>query len=165
MGDLQPQPRVWRLILGFVTAPWPMAMLYAWWAASLDGRISVAKLALYFAGASGVAYLPILLLGLPMHFALRRRLRPRLVWMVLCGVIISVVAMLAVMFIVQHGAHLDLNLVSVKVSSPSAGGLTSDWITLLIGFIPIASLGAIGGLTFWLAAICGDGRLKPTARA
>jgi hypothetical protein len=169
MGEMRPQPRVWRLILGFVAAPWPLAALYAWWAAAVAVNGATTSVAAYFAATCLVAYVPIMLMGLPLHFSLRHRLRPRLVWMALCGAGIALFGGLVLILLILFGPHLNLGTVAVRVDLPPGGGPSGSGSQLFavvaalfaIGFF--SGLGALGGLVFWLLVVWGDRRLASAA--
>jgi hypothetical protein len=172
MVEARPQPRVWRLILAFFAAPWPIAAVYAWWAASLGGKFSVPTAEGYFVISSLVAYLPILLLGVPLHFILRHRTKPRLAWMALSGAIIAVAMSLVLVPFVMHRASLTAGPVAVQVDLPPGGGGGASIGSPIAGFVMaifsislVGGLGGIGGFTFWLVAVFGDRRLNPAMQS
>src|SRR5262245_36854526 len=87
-SKVMPQPKPWRVALGFLVAPLVPAALWAlagvWRGLSLAAYVpSVILIALY--GAYPVA----VLLGVPAYFLLRCQLRPRLITIALAGGLIA----------------------------------------------------------------------------
>ena len=167
MGEMRPQPRVWRLILGFVAAPWPTAALYAWWAQVVAAKGSTLSILTCFAVTSLVAYVPILLFGLPLHFGLRHRLRPRLAWMALCGAGIALASGLLFILLILFGGHLGAITVRLDLppgsDAPPRAAQPFQFLAALFGVGFFGGLGALGGLVFWLVVVWGDRRLAPPA--
>ncbi len=167
MGEMRPQPRVWRLVLGFVAAPWPLAALYAWWAQAVAVKGSTTSVLTYFAATSLVAYVPVLLFGLPLHFGLRHHLRPRLAWMALFGAGIALVGGLLFILLILLGGHAGG--ITVRLDLPPGSGAPTraaqpfPFLAALVAVGFFGALGALSGFVFWLVVVCGDRRLASLA--
>jgi hypothetical protein len=106
-----------------------------------------------------VAYGAVALIGVPVFFLLRWRVRPRLATLAAAGGLIALVPWFVV--------------VPPFGTSPASYAAVGDCVTVIDGArtwcghllnLKLAAfmfaLGALGGLTFWLAAVWGDDRLR-----
>lgn len=141
--EIKPTPRFWRVALGFVLAPLVPAMLFG----LLDpGLIGLAAM---------LAYPSAILFGLPAYIVLRRLLRPRLLAIAVVGGLVAI-APFVVLTIFPSAIEASSNdCVSVKAGHTTLCG-TVESVKMMLLIFP---LGALGGLVFWLCAVCGDTRL------
>jgi hypothetical protein len=132
-----------RIAKAFLIAPMFGSIVLAGWydpAKGLDWLIDLFGMALFAAAA---AYSIALVVGVPAYLVLRRRLRPRLGYVVISGGLVAA-APLAL-----FGA-IDV----LKTPKPS---LTWAEVIEFVGSIgPIFAAGAVTGLVFWLVAVWRD---------
>jgi hypothetical protein len=117
----------------FVAAPLIGAVVLGMLSAVMgdDPRVGVLEV---FGGAV-VGYLIALFLGIPAYFILRRRIRPRLIYVALVGALIASAPIVVVSLALGQGPP---DLAEFQVAG--------------LAFLS----GAAGGLTFWLIAVRGD---------
>ena len=156
----RPRPKLWRLVLGFLLAPLVPA---AAWAFALSGlsfdwtSIMGAAAFLYFVAVP--AYATAALIGVPVYLLLRRRLRPRLATVAALGGLIALAPWL-VLYLVSGPLPVDYARIGSCITVVDGVRTWCGYLEYvkLFGFLFL--LGALGGLTFWLAAIWRDDRLN-----
>jgi len=153
-----PQPKSWRVAVGFLVAPLVPAALWLLpglaFGASIAGYSSFVIVVTVYA-----AYPAVILLGVPIFFALRRRIRPRLMPILFVGGLIAAAPWSVLLLLLPNpqdawigGCH---TVVDAKTTLCGyAEGL--KFIGLVFG------LGAIGGAAFWICVVWRDARLDST---
>jgi hypothetical protein len=163
-GSLQgpPQPKLWRVALGFLMAPLAPAALWLlpglWHGTPLASLRSLVMLVAMVGG-----YPAVVLLGVPAYFLLRRRLRPRLITVALAGGLIAAAPWAAWLPLLPNPSDAwDSRCHRVIDGHTTLCGYVEDmqFIALVFG------LGVIGGIAFWICAIWRDANLvgSPAAR-
>ena len=150
-----PQPKSWRVALGFLVAPLVPAALWL-----LPGLASGASIASYGSFVIVVtvyaAYPATLVLGLPTYFALRRRIRPRLMLILPVAGLIAAAPWPVLLLLLPkpRDAWIGSCHTVVEGTTTLCGYLEGlKFIALVFG------LGAIGGAAFWLCVVWRDPRL------
>jgi hypothetical protein len=150
-----PQPKPWRLALGFLVAPLVPAALWLmpglWHGTSITSFGSQVMLVVIYG-----PYPATVLLGLPAYFMLRRRLSPRLITVALAGGLIAAAPWSMLMPLLPNPSDAWIESCHTVI----AGHTT--WCGYLEGMKFVAlvfGLGVIGGLAFWVCAIWRDARL------
>jgi hypothetical protein len=139
---LLPQPKAWRIILGFVLSPLiPAVFLVA------PTFPALGLVMLY-------VYPPTILLGVPTYFLLRHRVRPRIWILMLAGGIIAAAPWAAYLLYVEGPTNGSIGTLfsdcqNVIDHKTTWCGLNST----LEFFAMLFELGAAGGLIFWLCLV------------
>ena len=136
-----PDPKAWRLLLGFLLAPVLPSIFYA---LLLKGDLSLLGLVLVIGG-----YVPTILIGLPLYLVLRNRVRLR-VWIVmLAGGFVAVVPWV-ILSLLSPADYASLgDCVSVINGRTTWCGHVRNFELYALLF----ALGAVGGLVFWICAV------------
>lgn len=138
-----------RLVLAFILAPLAPAALIAT-ATLFDGLdnggfLRTAVLIALFGG-----YPATLLFGLPAFLILKRWVRPRLIWIVLVGGLVATAPVACSLASVRLPERATVDGVdTVQDGRLTAAGRSQNARLLEATFV----LGALGGLTFWLAGV------------
>jgi hypothetical protein len=158
VGMIIPQPKPWRLLLGFLMAPIAPATLLALWPVLLGTeQPDVAAIARTMFAVLVYGGIPaVLVLGVPLYLALRRRLYPRLATIVAAGGLIAVLPWLVlVMWSAQVASYAE---VDSCVSVIDGVRTWCGYLEVMKFLAMIFGLGAVGGLTFWLCVVWRDPR-------
>ena len=134
-------PRFWRLAIGFLLAPLVPAVV---WGLFVSGQ-RFPQTDIDFIGIAAVyfGYPATLVLGVPAYLLLRRRVRPTLPTVVLVGGLVAATPWLVLMLLNENAAQATWR------------GFLEHLKFLFFVF----GLGAVGGLTFWIAVVCKEPRL------
>jgi hypothetical protein len=154
-SNVLPQPKPWRVALGFLVAPLVPAALWL-----LPGLLYGATAASYGSFviliAVYAAYPPTLLLGLPTYFVLRRWIRPRFMTILLVAGLIAAVPWSALLLMLPNPQDAWTGACHTVVDG------RTTWCGYLEGmkFIGLVfGLGAIAGAVFWTCVVWRDARL------
>jgi len=154
-SNVLPQPKPWRIAFGFFAAPLVPAALWL-----LPGLWGGAPLASYGSQVMLVAvygaYPATMLLAVPAFFALRRRIRPRLITILLAGGLIAAAPWPSLMLLLPNPEEAWIGSCRTVVDGKTT------WCGYLEGMKFIAfvfGLGAIGGVAFWICVVWRDARL------
>jgi hypothetical protein len=146
------QPPVWRVAAAFAIAPLAASLVYALMAPAYAGlpRFSdrvIRTAMVYLFGA----YPQSLLLGVPALLALRKRLRPTPVTCGLVGAIIASAPWLILGMLTTADYSYDDGHVTAVHGQKTFWG----WVDLADFTGQLATLGALGGVVFWMIAAAG----------
>lgn len=138
----QPQPRLARVVLGFVLAPMlGVLALVLWlfgsalWAQGQQLTYALPGITVMAVAAAGIAAVTTLVLGLPTYLILRRRVRFTLLSVTLIGGLVAVAGAFLLALVLPEGENLGRSL----------------------GFaLTFFVFGCVGGFTFWLCAFWRD---------
>jgi hypothetical protein len=150
-----PQPKPWRLALGFLVAPLVPAALWLmpglWHGTPITSFGSQVMLVVIYGPYPATA-----LLGLPAYLMLRRRLSPRFITVALAGGLIAAAPWSVLMLLLPKPSDAWIGSCHTVIDGQTT------WCGYLEGikFIGLVfGLGAIGGIAFWICAIWRDARL------
>lgn len=150
-------PAAWRIVLAFLAAPLAPAFLYAL-QTLFDGlpNGSYFKTGMTFAVLGG--YPAALLFGVPLFFALRNRVDPRLWVLVLAG---GGVAAAPWILLTLFAPQPDQAQIGTRITVLDGRMTLWGWLESGAMIGQVFLLGAVGGLVFWLAAVA-VARPKPS---
>ena len=150
LSPLGGQPKGWRIALAFFIAPLVPAAV-ASIATIFDGlpNGSYPKTVALFALFG--AYPAPIIFGVPAFLFLRRRLKPRFVYVVLAG---GFVAAAPWLLLVLLGPNPDTASIGTHLTVQAGHKTLWGWIEDLRMVGGVFLLGLIGGVAFWLVAVC-----------
>ena len=151
------QPKIWRIALAFLIAPLVPAAV-APIATIFDGLPNGSYLRTVALFALFGAYPATIIFGVPALLILRRRLKPRFVYVALAG---GFVAAAPWLLLVLFGPNPDAASTGTQVTVQAGHKTLWGWIEDLRMVGGIFLLGLIGGVAFWLVAVC---RFRTDAR-
>jgi hypothetical protein len=133
----------WRLVLGFLFAPFVPAVVFS--IMQWGGLGGILPVLIYG------AYPAAIVLGIPAYFLLRHWVGPRLVTIMLVGGVIAALPWLMLFLLPQSGSvRSEINDCVTRID----GYVT--WCGMVDAFklaAEIFSYGALGGLVFWLCVV------------
>ena len=137
------RPRKWRVVLGFVVAPFASSVVLALYSVLLLHQIQNLAWS-RFLPLLALSYLSSIFLGIPFYFMIRRWIWT---WWVP----------------VLAGAAGAIVVVGLILGIAVAAGRSSaiNPIYAVAGFAATAVSGAVGGLSFWIVATLGERRKSP----
>lgn len=143
-------PRAWRVIAAFLIAPAVAAFVLAWTSPLFGGVTDkaerlVSSFRLY---ALGGAYPTTLLFGLPAYLLLRGRVRPTVLSCAIAG---AAVAAAPWLLLTVLGAPEQASL-NGYVTAVDGRRTAWGWLMEARFIAEIGSMGAIGGVVFWIVA-------------
>jgi len=156
-GSVQgpPQPKLWRVALGFLMAPLVPAALWLlpglWYGTPVASFGSQVMLVTFYG-----PYPAIVLLGVPAYLLLRRRLSPRLITVALAGGVIAAAPWAVLLLLLPHPTDAWVGRCHTVINGHTT------WCGYLEGMKFIAlvfGLGVIGGIVFWICAVWRDANL------
>jgi hypothetical protein len=133
------KPQAWRIVLGFLVAPFVAAVLLS----ALNRDPTILWPALIYG-----AYPATIVIGIPLYFALRNLVPPRLWILMLAGGFVAAFPWALLLLSPPDQASVG-NCVAVVDGRTTWCGMLQN-----AGFLGyIFAFGALGGLVFWLCAV------------